>query len=547
MEIIINENNKQIELRYTPTIKDNSLNWFQIEANKSTSNNTSIWNSSLWFNKGVNGVYNAITPLTIANYASVEQSKQEPILLKMIQTANGEERNIMYIIGNRQLKCMQENGTIQNIFIAPISTYNKKGLCGKRTQNLYSLLTATYTDAHGNARYYWQDYGKFTIRGFAWSLKALLNEFYIKVDNNLPDINIYTPTKDFPQTNNNTSVHRIIFTRSYSNYWTLTNTFEVTTPNNINNILNITNSYSWFFNGNTGQPDQRVEMTSICLGYNVKLIFPNNDNICLLRAGKNYYDAFTIDDYIGGYGVVTEEDENGHITKKIQGTPLQGREIEIKSTDYFIAIDIYTLHQLLRYSGDISTFTPEYASYYNRIGNNTPFVNNKQIYYYLPQLDLLQLFRIYQYCLNTEITIDEYNTMQTSIIPIDTTLKYFPIISYTQKFDTFGAIKAKRNYIKISAGENTEEKQILDINLSNANILDIEAEADLVTLPSEEYFAEPATHTAKSFTRCFEVVISINYADFKNNLTYISFFGQKARVLSGQWSEDNTAKLIVLL
>lgn len=546
MEIIINKNNEQIELRYTPTIKDNSLNWFQIEANKSISNNTSIWNSSLWTNKGVNGVYNAITPLTIANYASVEQSKQEPILLKMIQASNGEERNIMYIIGNRQFKCMQENGTIRAIATSPISAYNSIGLCGKRTTNFSQQITSTYTDEHGDTRYYWQDYGEFTYQGFKWSLKKLLREFYIKVADELADANIYTPTNTFPYDEARTTTQNIVLTTDAEAEghagFTIKNKF--TAPNN--EVLNISEQFQFLFNLSA----YRVILYGIRLGYNVTMVINTDVDICLFRIGKrySYNQQFTIDDYIGGYGVVTEINKEGVRMLKQQGTPIMGKEVEIKATDEFICIPINAMYPLIE-GRNLQGYLPDSATYSNTITNTPYYANDKYIYNYLPDIDILQLLRIYQFILNKSITIDE-SVLQTSIIPVPTSIRYFPVISYVQKFDTFGNFKAKNNVIKIEGDDNNEEMTILDVNLSNANVIELEDTAEIVTLPSRAYYpnVNVNTHTSKSFTRCYEVVISINYAAFKSNITFISFFGQKARVLSGQYDNENqTAKLIILI
>ena len=543
MEIIINENNEQIELRYTPTIKDNSLNWFQIEANKSISNNTSIWNSSLWSNKGVNGVYNAITPLTIANYASVEQSKQEPILLKMIQTANGDERNVMYIIGNRQLKCMQENGTIRATAKSPISAYNSIGLCGKRTTNFSQLINATYTDEHGDTRYFWQDYGEFTTQGFRWSIKKLLDEFFIKVADDLADVNVYTPTNTFPYDETRTTTQNIVLTTDAEAEghagFTIKNKF--TAPEN--EILNISEQVEFLFNLSA----YRVILYGIRLGYDVTMVINTDVDICLFRIGKqySYNQQFTIDDYIGGYGVVAEMNEEGVRTLKQQGQSIMGKEVEIKATDVFICLPINAMYPLIE-GRNMQTYLPDSATYTNTITNTPYYATGKYIYDYLPDIDILQLLRIYQFGLNRGITIDE-SILQTSIIPVPTQMRYYPIISYVQKFDTFGSFKAKNNMIKIEGDDN---KTILDVNLSLANVVELEDTAEVITLPSRAYYPDINinTHTSKSFTRCYEVVISINYADFKSNLTYISFFGQKARVLSGQYDNKNqTAKLIILI
>lgn len=547
MEIIINNTDEQLELRYTPTITDNSLNWFQIEANKSISNNTSIWNNSIWNNKGVNGVYNTITPLTIASYASIDQSKQEPILAKLIQVSNGEDRNIMYIIGNRQLKAMQENGTIRAIGKNPLSVYNSIGLCGKRTQNLNQYIYTTYTDEHGDTRYYWQDYGEFTIKGFKWSVKSLLNEFYIKVSDDLQDINIYTPTNTFPYSNSPTTQKIVVSgDNSASGYagFTIKNRFTCNTANN--EILNITTeSYQLFRTQNQGA--YRVELYGICLGYDVTMVINTDVDLCLFRLSKYYGEEFTSDDYIGGYGVITETDDEGVVTIKKTGTSITGREIDIKATDIFILIPIQTMFRLVN-GGNIQGYIPDIATYNNTIAKS-PYNANAHIYDFLPNIDILQLLRIYQFALNQDITIDE-STLQTSIIPVPTQMRYYPIIDYTQKFDTFGNFKAKSNVIKIEGDNNNEETTILDVNLSNANVVELEDIAEIVTLPSRVYFSDINinTHTPKTFTRCYEVVISINYADFKDNLSYISFFGQKARVLSGQYDNENqTAKLIILI
>lgn len=549
MEIIETRYSEKIQLKYTPTIKDNGLNWWNIESQKSVNSTKSIWNDTNFLNKGITGVYNAITPLSQARYVVVEQQKTEPVLMKMVQTSNGEDRNIMYIIGNRQLKCMQENGTIRATATSPISDYNSIGLCGRRTTNFSQLIISTYTDEHGDTRYYWQDYGEFTYQGFKWSLKKLLDEFYIKVADDLEDVNIYTPTNTFPYDEARTTTQNIFVSgdNGASGYAGFTIKNEFVCNSSQNEILNITTeSYQLFRTQNQGA--YRVELYGLCLGYDVIMSINANVDLCLFKLSKSYGEEFTSDDYIGGYGVITETDEDGVVIIKKIGTSIVGREIEIKATDTFILIPIQTMFRLVN-GGNIQGYISETATYPNTITNTPYYANDKYIYNYLPDIDILQLLRIYQFSLNKSITIDE-STLQTSIIPVPTQMRYYPIISYTQKFDTFGSFKAKKNVIKIEGDDNNEEMTILDVNLSSANVVELEDTAEIVTLPSRAYYPDVNvnTHTSKSFTRCYEVVISINYADFKNNLTYISFFGQKARVLSGQYDDKNqTAKLIILI
>lgn len=545
MEIIETQSLEKIQLKYTPTIKDNGLNWWNIESQKSVNSNKTIWDRTPFSNKGIAGVYNAITPLSQASYVIVDQQKTEPVLMKMIQASNGEERNIMYIIGNRQFKCMQENGTIRATATSPISAYNSIGLCGKRTTNFSQLITSTYTDAHGDTRYYWQDYGEFTYQGFRWSVKKLLHEFFIKVADNLADVNIYTPTNTFPYDEATTTQNILLTTDAEAEGhagFTIKNKF--TAPNN--EVLNISEQFQFLFNLSA----YRVILYGIRLGYNVTMVINTDVDICLFRIGKrySYNQQFTIDDYIGGYGVITEINEDGVRTLKQQGTPIMGKEVEIKATDEFICIPINAMYPLIE-GRNLQAYLPDSATYPNTITNTPYYANDKYIYNYLPDIDILQLLRIYQFALNKSITIDE-STLQTSIIPVPTQMRYFPIISYVQKFDTLGSFKAKKNVIKIEGDDNNEEMTILDVNLSSANVIELEDTAEIVTLPSRAYYPDVNvnTHTVKNFTRCYEVVISINYADFKSNLTFISFFGQKARVLSGQYDNENqTAKLIILI
>lgn len=546
MEIIETQTNEKIQLKYTPTIKDNGLNWWNIDSQKSVNSNKTIWDSTPFSNKGIAGVYNTITPLSQASYVIVDQQKTEPVLMKMIQASNGEERNIMYIIGNRQFKCMQENGTIRATATSPISAYNSIGLCGKRTTNFSQLITSTYTDEHGDTRYYWQDYGEFTFKGFKWSIKKLLNEFFIKVADELADANIYTPTNTFPYDEARTTTQNILLTTDAEAEghagFTIKNKF--TTPNN--EVLNISEQFQFLFNLSA----YRVILYGIRLGYNVTMVINTDVDVCLFRIGKrySYNQQFTIDDYIGGYGVVTEINEEGVRMLKQQGTPIMGKEVEIKATDEFICIPINAMYPLIE-GRNLQGYLPDSATYSNTITNTPYYANDKYIYNYLPDIDILQLLRIYQFVLNKSITIDE-TVLQTSIIPVSTQMRYYPIISYVQKFDTFGSFKAKNNVIKIEGDDNNEEMTILDVDLSSANITELEDTAEIVTLPNRAYYPDVNvnTHTAKSFTRCYEVVISINYAFFKSNLTFISFFGQKARVLSGQYDNENqTAKLIILI
>lgn len=548
MTIIETSSNEKTLLQYTPTIKDNSLNWWNIESQKSVSISKTIWNLTPFANQGITGVYNALTPVTKSSYAVIDKQKTEPILMKLIQASNGEDRNIMYIIGNRQLKCMQENGTIRATATSPISAYNSVGLCGKRTSNFSQLITSTYTDEHGNTRYYWQDYGEFTYQGFRWSIKKLLNEFYIKVADDLADINIYTPTNTFPYDEARTTTQTIKLTSDAgaSGYagFTIKNKFQC---NGNNEILNITKDIYWEYR-TLNQGGYRVELYGVCLGYDVKMIINSDVDLCLFRMSKRYTEEFTSEDYIGGYGVITESDEEGVVTIKKTGTSIVGREVEIKATDKFILIPIQAMFRLIN-GGDMQGYIPDEVTYTNNIINTPYYATNRSIYDYLPDIDILQLLRIYQFGLNQDITIDE-STLQTSIIPTPTQMRYYPIISYTQKFDTFGIFKAKKNLIKIEGDDSNEEITIIDVNLSNANVVELEDTAEIATLPSRAYYPDVNinTHTAKSYTRCYEVVISINYADFKENLSYLSFFSQKSRVLSGQYdNETQTAKLIILI
>lgn len=526
MEIIELVNREKIQANYTPTIKDNALNWFNIEAQKSVTNNTTIWNNTLLPNQGVTGVYGTLTPLTKSSYVVIEQQKVEPILMKMIQASNGEERNVMYIIGNRQLKCMQENGTIREMAKSPISAYNVKGLCGKRTQNFNKYNTATYTDAHGDTRYYWQDYGEFTTQGFKWSIKKLLNEFYIHVADELADVNIYTPITTFPLHHASYTYTGNIHTEFSGKTMRITSVTLVSTYQPYV-FLNLYNTKEWDF-GNG------ITLTAINFPYE----FEMKVGRCLLKYGANV-NSLTKDDYLGTYAVVLEEE--GY--KKIgnHNTPIPS--IKWESNVYYAMISMQDLYDLC-IGKDLTGEDSNSFSLYDY----TPFYRY-EIADYLPEIDILQLLRIYQFALNKDITIDE-STLQTSIIPMPTQMRYYPIISYTQKFDTFGSFKAKKNVIKIEGDDKNEEITILDVDLSNANVVEIDDSAEIATLPSRAYYPEinVNTHTAKSFTRCYEVVISINYADFKNNLTYISFFSQKARVLSGQYdNESQTAKLIILI
>ena len=548
MEIIETRTSEKIQLKYTPTIKDNGLNWWNIESQKSMNTNKTIWNNTLFENKGVVGVYNAITPLSQTSYVVIDQLKIEPVLMKMIQTSNGEDRNIMYIIGNRQFKCMQENGTIRSTAKSPINAYNSVGLCGKRTTNFSQPITATYIDDHGDTRYYWQDYGEFTTQGFKWSIKKLLNEFFINVADDLADVNIYTPTSTFPYSEITTTQNIIVSgDNGASGYagFTIKNIFTCNTTQN--EILNITHEFYQLFR-TQNQGAYRVELYGLCLGYDVKITINANVDLCLFRLSKNYGEEFTNDDYIGGYGVVTEKNEEGVRTLKQQGTPIMGKEVEIKATDVFICLPINAMYALIE-GRNLQTYLPDSATYPNTITNTPYYANDKHVHDYLPDIDILQLLRIYQFNLNKSITIDE-STLQTSIIPTPTQMRYYPIISYVQKFDTFGNFKAKNNVIKIEGDDQYEETTILDVNLSNANVVELEDMAEIVTLPSRAYYPDVNinTHTAKTFSRCYEVVISINYAEFKNNLSYISFFNQNARVLSGQFdNESQTAKLIILI
>ena len=546
MEIIEVSTNEKMLLKYTPTIKDNGLNWWNIESQKSVNSNKIIWNSTRFGNKGIASVYDVTTPLTQASYVVIEQQKMEPVLMKMVQTSNGEDRNIMYIIGNRQLKCMQENGTIRATAKSPISAYNSIGLCGKRTTNFSQLINATYTDEHGDTRYYWQDYGEFTTQGFRWSLKKLLNEFYIKVADDLADVNVYTPTNTFPYDETRTTTQNIVLTTDAEAEghagFTIKNKF--TAPEN--EILNISEQVEFLFNLSA----YRVILYGIRLGYNVKMLINTDVDVCLFRINKqySYNQQFTIADYIGGYGVITEVNEDGVRTLKQQGTPIVGKEVEIKATDVFICLPINAMYPLIE-GRNMQTYLPDSATYTNTITNTPYYATGKYIYDYLPDIDILQLLRIYQFGLNRGITIDE-SILQTSIIPVPTQMRYYPIISYVQKFDTFGIFKAKNNVIKIEGDEQYEEITILDVNLPSANVIELEDTAEIVTLPSRAYYPDVNvnTHTAKTFTRCYEVVISINYAEFKDNLSHISFFNQKAKVLSGQYdNESKTAKLIILI
>ena len=404
MEIIETQTNETIQLKYTPTIKDNGLNWWNIESQKSVNSNKTIWNSTLFGNKGVASVYDATTPLSQASYVVIELQKTEPVLMKMIQTSNGEDRNIMYIIGNRQFKCMQENGTIRATATSPISAYNSVGLCGKRTTSFSQLIAATYIDDHGDTRYYWQDYGEFTTQGFKWSIKKLLNEFFINVADDLADVNVYTPTSTFPYSETTTTQNIIVSgDNGASGYagFTLKNIFTC----NQNEILNITHeSYKLFRTQNQGA--YRVELHGLCLGYDVKITINANVDLCLFRLSKNYGEEFTNDDYIGGYGVVTETDEEGRISIKTTGTSIVGREIEIKATDTFILIPIQCMFRLVN-GGDIQGYVAETASYPNTITNTPYYADDKHVYDYLPDIDILQLLRIYQLALNKDITIDE--------------------------------------------------------------------------------------------------------------------------------------------
>ena len=531
MEIIETATREKTQVNYTPTIKDNALNWFNIESQKSVTNNTTIWNNTPFANQGITGVYNTLTPLTKSSYVVIDQQKVEPILMKMIQASNGEERHVMYIIGNRQLKCMQENGTIRGTAKSPISAYNVKGLCGRRTQNFSKLITETYTDEHDNTRYYWEDYGEFTNEGFKWSAKKLLDEFYIKVADELADVYIYTPITTFP-------LHQVSTSYTYTgNIHTKFSgkTMRITSVTLISTyqpymFLNIYNTKEWDFGNN-------ITLTAINFPYEFEMgVGPST--LCLLKYGANI-NSLTKDDFLGTCAVVLEEE--GY--KKIgnQNTPIP--HIKWESNVYYALISMQDLYDLC--IGE--DLTGEESTSFSLL-DYTPFYIYR-ITDYLPDIDILQLLRIYQFALNQDITIDE-STLQTSIIPMPTQMRYYPIISYTQKFDTFGKFKAKKNLIKIEGDDNYEETTILDVNLSNANVVELEDTAEIATLPSRAYYPDinVNTHTTKTFTRCYEVVISINYADFKNNLSYISFFGQKARVLSGQYdNETQTAKLIILI
>lgn len=548
------------DLKLTTEEKDNALSWFDIVAQKGATTEGVIFSTERIGIKGTETAYTASTPLIVATYGMLNNQRQEPLLAKLTTATNNDKRVVCWIVGNRQIKAMQDTGTIRDIFLNPIAQYNVIGLCGRKSTQLNNNTTSTYEDAHGNNRYYWQDYGEVATgekAGFKWSIKALLGEFYIKIADTLEDKYIYTPSADFPRSTT-TTAHRV--TTSYDQEtkgYTLKNTF--THISTIPTLTDVSSIKTWRFrNYNTGQPSARtfVDMVGVNIGYDLTLTFNNNDTntstLCLLRYGRTLYDELTTDDYIGGYGVVTEVDaDTGERTLKFSGTALTGREIEIKSTDTFFVIDIYLLRELLRLRDTetadiIPTMMAQGVNYRFNVLNSPYYTTN--IYNYTPKLDVLTIIRLYQYMLNTDIEINKNNVYPTELQPTDTTKRYYQILSYTQKWDNFSLYKAKKNYIKITKDEDEDEDTlILDCNLTGANVLELDEEAEIVTLPSKRNWDYTSTHSVKTFTRCYEALIKINYADYKTKLNYISFFGQKARVAEATYNENDTAKVVLLL
>lgn len=531
--IYLNDRFAWLNTKVTNNIKDVAASWFDVEAQRTASISQPQGNS----NYGT-AIANQNMPLrNNMKMRSATWLMNDGITERAIiqQTANNNHiSSFVLMIGNSQYKVMQDAGSLSEC-VSKQSTANYIGGLSRRSVD----FTRNITDDNGS---YLARYATKVSGGYKWSIKALLNQFYIGYDDDIADGYINSLANDYER---NPAAENTAF---YFGYDIATRTYTTTSVRSIDATLNFDESkqVSVKIGGNT-----TYYFNFVTFGYDIAIRCNRSwsDDLCILKLSK-WYDGANIqhlplsgEDFCGGWGITYDEDSSSW---KRTGNPITGEDIEVKKGEY---VCVFGCSQLLYILNQL-TPTPEsvFPTYPTSVTcQMVDVVKSAAIYTFFPPFNVKTILQVWMAQTGIELRFSPNHPHGMYITQRKGEVYNTLVDSYEVKYDKASIYKGYKNYVKLAAGEIDEESVIIQtITINTTQMQGLDDEADVVTLPAREYWGiAPTTLPSKTYTRCVEVKLHCYYYEFRK-IENINLFGYIYRVIEGKWS-NGVATLQCLL
>lgn len=530
--MLITDNRVKLPIEVNRTFANLAANWIEVEAQTSSSfNDVNTPQNSYRQNNPLLTQPNKSREIYVL---SMPENVNERALIKIVDNDNKNTDNIA-IVGNTLYKNMQDIGVIADIANAPAS------IIPKLTINFSRLLSETYVDSDQITHYYWALYACKNERGFKWDVKAMLENLFVGFGDGLSSsFCVQSLVDDFPRATSTATISFITSVNSDNR----TISTAIALPANTPDYLNFTRQKRIVFGAASG-PNVRLTTYFVGLGYTTKVKVTNlliSQDVIFLKAST--YDGFgggavtsvkfTADNFLGGVGIAYDAENN---TYNNVGSWDVDKEYTIDADEYYWAVN----RSLFKYACTHGGSNDDYFVLQNVTTTTTilePLKTTAHIYEIMPPFDVKTLLQMYQAATGKELQWDYDSINPMAVKERENTIYTDPLLSYSVQYNNVPLYKGLANYVQVDKGDTDEEPitiQTISLNSNYFNGLD--AEAEIVTLPSREYWVDGLPNLAnKSYKMAVECTAKMDYDTFRR-LENIMIMQVEAVVIKGKWKK----------
>ena len=531
--MLITDNRVKLPVEVNRTFANLAANWVEVEAQTS---------SSFKDANNPNNTYRQNNPLVTQPNKSREiyvlsmpENVNERALIKIVDNDNKNTDNIA-IVGNTLFKNMQDIGVIADIANAASS------VIPKLTINFTRLLSETYVDSDQITHYYWAIYARKNARGFKWDVKAMLENLYVGFGEGLSNsFCVQSLVNDFPRATSTATISFVTNVNSDNRSISTAITLPAGTPD----YLNFTAQKELVFWAASGS-NVRLTTYFAGLGFTTKAKVTNlliSQDIIFLKAST--YDElsvlgavtavkFTADNFLGGVGIAYDAENN---TYNNVGSWDVEKEYTIEADEYYLAVNRSQFK-----SACIQGAADNYLAALQDVTTTTTILEQlkttARIYEVMPPFDVKTLLQMYQAATGKELQWDYDSPNPMALKERGNSIYTDPLLSYSVQYNDVPLYKALSNYVQVDKGETDEEPVVIQTISLNSNYFNgLDNEAEIVTLPAREYWADGLPTLAnKSYKMAIECTAKMSYDHFRR-LENIMIMQIEAVVIKGKWKQ----------